>query len=66
VREQEVLRAIAQGSSNREIAEALFLSESTVRTHISNMLSRLGLGDRVKLRGYADTVFDRQCDGLRE
>jgi DNA-binding NarL/FixJ family response regulator len=65
-REQEILRAIAQGSSNREIAEELFLSESTVRTHISNMVNRLGLGDRVELKGYADTVFDRQCDDFRE
>jgi DNA-binding NarL/FixJ family response regulator len=64
-REQEVLRAIAQGSSNREIAEELFLSESTVRTHISNMVNRLGLGDRVELRDYADTIlaYQRKIQG---
>jgi DNA-binding NarL/FixJ family response regulator len=56
-REQEVLRAIGRGLSNREIAAELFLSESTVRTHISNMLNRLGLGDRVELNGYAEAIF---------
>jgi DNA-binding NarL/FixJ family response regulator len=59
-REQEILKAIAQGLSNREIAEALFLSESTVRTHISNMLNRLSLKDRFQLKCYANMVFVNQ------
>lgn len=47
-RELEVLRLIAQGASNREIALALVISEGTVKAHISNILSRLGLRDRTQ------------------
>jgi DNA-binding NarL/FixJ family response regulator len=47
-REIEVLRLIAQGASNREIAGALVISEGTVKAHISNILSRLGLRDRTQ------------------
>ena len=47
-REREVLLMIAAGSSNREIAQALFLSEGTVRNHISHILTRLNLRDRTQ------------------
>jgi DNA-binding NarL/FixJ family response regulator len=47
-REREVLRMIAAGASNREIAHALFLSEGTVRNHISHILMRLNLRDRTQ------------------
>lgn len=47
-REQEILQLIAQGASNREIAQALHLSEKTVRNHVTNILSRLGLRDRTQ------------------
>lgn len=47
-REQEILQLIAQGASNREIAQALYLSEKTVRNHVTNILSRLGLRDRTQ------------------
>ncbi|MBE9182741.1 response regulator transcription factor [Oculatella sp. LEGE 06141] len=47
-RERDVLRLIAAGASNREIAQALFLSEGTVRNHISHILSRLNLRDRTQ------------------
>ncbi|PSB23600.1 response regulator [Stenomitos frigidus] len=47
-REQEILQLIAQGSSNREIAQVLFISEKTVRNHVTNILSRLGLRDRTQ------------------
>ncbi|MCP9786618.1 response regulator transcription factor [Cyanobium sp. N5-Cardenillas] len=47
-REREVLALIGQGASNREIARALFLSEGTVKNHVTNLLSRLGLRDRTQ------------------
>jgi DNA-binding NarL/FixJ family response regulator len=47
-RELEVLELIARGSSNREIAEQLFLSEATVKTHVTRIFSKLELRDRVQ------------------
>lgn len=47
-REYEVLGHIAAGLSNREIAETLFLSESTVKTHVSNLLSKLDVKRRTQ------------------
>lgn len=52
-REGEVLRLIAQGATNREIAEKLVISEGTVKNHISNILSRLGLRDRTQAAIFA-------------
>lgn len=52
-REFEVLRLIAAGKSNAEIAEALVLGESTVKTHISNILKKLHLDDRTQAAVYA-------------
>jgi DNA-binding NarL/FixJ family response regulator len=51
-REEEILALIAQGSSNREIAQQLYISEKTVKNHITNLLSRLGLRDRTQAAIY--------------
>jgi len=52
-RELDVLRLIAQGKSNKEIAEVLVLSEKTVKTHVSNILQKLHLSDRTQAAVYA-------------
>ena len=52
-RELEVLQHIARGMSNKEIAEALVLSEKTVKTHVSNVLQKLHLADRTQAALYA-------------
>ena len=60
VREREVLELVAQGSTNREIAQRLFVSESTVRSHIHNILDKLQLTNRVQAATFALTK--RQAD----
>jgi len=52
-REQEVLDLIADGLNNREIGERLFISDKTVKTHVSNILGKLGLADRTQAAIYA-------------
>jgi NarL family two-component system response regulator LiaR len=52
-REMEVLGLVAQGLSNREIAAKLIISEKTVKTHVSNLLSKLAQEDRTKLAIFA-------------
>ena len=52
-RERDVVRLVAQGRSNHEIAQELVISEKTVKTHVSNILSKLHLQDRTQLAIYA-------------
>lgn len=52
-RETEVLKLIAQGKSNQEIADELFITLKTVKTHVSNILSKLQVDDRTQAAIYA-------------
>jgi NarL family two-component system response regulator LiaR len=52
-RESEVLHQLAEGLSNLDIAEKLFISEKTVKTHVSNVLGKLGVADRTQAAVYA-------------
>ncbi|NJM06303.1 response regulator transcription factor [Candidatus Gracilibacteria bacterium] len=52
-REMDVLRLVAKGMSNKEIADNLVISEKTVKTHLSNILSKLHLADRTQVAIYA-------------
>jgi DNA-binding NarL/FixJ family response regulator len=54
-RERDILRLLAKGESNREIGEALFITEGTVKNHVSNILSKLGLRDRTQAALWART-----------
>ncbi len=56
-REREVLDLIAQGSSNREIATTLYISEKTVKNHVTNILSKLNLRYRTQA-----ALFARGCN----
>ena len=56
-REMEVLRLIATGASNREIAQRLFISEGTVKNHVTNILNRLNLRDRTQAAIFANSFL---------
>jgi len=56
-REREVLRLIASGANNREIAQALYLSENTVKNYVTSILSRLNLRDRTQAALLAQSLF---------
>ncbi len=58
-REQEVLQLIVAGLSNREIGERLFISERTVRNHVTSILSQLQLRDRTQAAVYASQFWPR-------
>ncbi len=59
-REREVFRLVAQGLSNAQIGKELFIGETTVKTHVTHILSKLGLHDRVQavVLAYQTGVFD--------
>ncbi len=52
-REGEVLQLVAQGSTNKEIADSLFISENTVKTHLKNIMEKLHLANRSQAAAYA-------------
>ena len=56
-REREILLLVARGATNREVSEALFITEGTVKNHMSNILSKLGLRDRTQAALYARERF---------
>jgi DNA-binding NarL/FixJ family response regulator len=56
-REREVLKLIAQGASNREIAKTLYISEGTVKNHVTNLLGRLELRDRTQAAIFANSIL---------
>jgi DNA-binding NarL/FixJ family response regulator len=56
-RELEVLKLIAAGANNREIAQQLYISEGTVKNHVTNLLSRLNLRDRTQAAILAKTYL---------
>jgi DNA-binding NarL/FixJ family response regulator len=63
-RELDVIALLARGASNKEIASALFITERTARTHVSNILGKLGLASRTQAALYAveHKVADRKIE----
>lgn len=58
-REQEILRLIATGASNQEIAQTLYIAEKTVKNHVTNILSRLNLRDRTQAAILFHSLFPK-------
>src|SRR4029077_19571872 len=63
-REHEILRLIATGLSNAEIGRELYISETTVKTHVTHIFQKLGLRDRVQavVLAYQTGLFGRAPD----
>ncbi|WP_067623679.1 response regulator [Alicyclobacillus acidiphilus] len=59
-REREILQFVKQGATNKEIAEALFISENTVKNHLKNIMAKLHIKNRVQLAVYARDHVDEK------
>jgi two-component system, NarL family, response regulator DevR len=60
-RERQILDLIAQGQTNRQIGEQLFLAEKTVKNYVSNLLAKLGMGRRSEAAAYAARLAERRA-----
>jgi DNA-binding NarL/FixJ family response regulator len=63
-REEDILLLIARGLSNSEIGQQLYISETTVKTHVTHILAKLGLRDRVQavILAYQARLFEKRAD----
>ena len=57
--ERRILDLIAEGKTNRQIAEVMYLAEKTVKNYVSNLLSKLGMERRTQAASYATRIFER-------
>jgi DNA-binding NarL/FixJ family response regulator len=64
-REREVLAMLAEGRSNPQIAEALFMSRKTASVHVSNILAKLGVANRVEAATFVSRLSAPSSSALR-
>ena len=64
-RERRILELIAEGRSNRQIADSLYLAEKTVKNYVSNLLAKLGMDRRTQAASYATRVTERAAQRRR-